>query len=53
MFSKKLKKQGKDAYKAGKCLKDNPFIRHSNPAKSSWWEAGWLEAERETRGHGQ
>lgn len=47
MFSKGFKQKGKDDYTKGLLLEDNPFLRLPNPAKSGWWEAGWLEARRE------
>ena len=45
--SKKFKQRGIDDFEAGKKFTDNPFLHIPNPAKSSWWQAGWLIAKRE------
>ena len=42
----KFKLRGMNDFKAGKSFEDNPFLFHSQVAKSSWWQAGWLEAQK-------
>ena len=52
MFSKKLREQGKRAYKDNPMLAENPYRFHPNAAKAGWWYAGWKEAEREANSNG-
>ena len=44
-------KRGRDDYRSGKPFDDNPYIRHPQVAKSSWWQSGYLNEKKRGEQH--